>query len=35
VADVVVGEDELAELFAFSDRHFLGGALEKAAREVL
>lgn len=35
VVDVAVGELELAELFAFSDRHFLGGVLEKAAREVL
>jgi hypothetical protein len=35
VADVEVDESALAELFTFSDRHLLGGALEKAAREVL
>ena len=35
VVDIAVGELELAELFAFSDRHFLAGVLEKAAREVL
>lgn len=31
----VVTEAEVEELFTFSDQHFLTGALEKAAREVL
>lgn len=31
----VVSAAEVAELFTFSDQHFLTGALEKAAREVL
>ena len=35
VAVIEVDEAELARLFSFSDRHFLTGSLEKAAREVL
>lgn len=33
--DVDVSEEEMAEVFSFSERHFLSGSLEKAARAVL